>query len=423
MKVLVVGARGFIGSRLAFALDKAGHTVVGGGRRRKAPEQFPAGWLDLDFTAIKPQEWERSLAGIDVVINAVGILRERRGQSFEALHVEGPRALFSAAQAAGVRRIIQISALGAAAGAIAEYHRSKHQADRFLQELPLEWIVVQPSLVYGPGGASAALFETLASLPIIPVPGDGSQQVQPVHVDDLVDAVVRLIASPQSRQVLPVVGPEPMSLQDFLVSLRQVMGLPGAWRMKIPRALMSLAARVGDLLPSAMLNTETLSMLERGNTGPAEPLTLVLGRTPRPVAEFIRPGERHAFAAVAQFRWLEWPLRISIAAMWLIAGVVSLGLYPIEKSLWLLDVVGVPPEFAPIVLTGASLLDITLGVLTLWPRPPRWLWSAQITLVLTYTIIITWRLPQLWLDPFGTVAKNLPILALLILMRQLAVRR
>ena len=423
MNVLIAGARGFIGSRLAAALRDAGHTVSGGGRRDSASRAILPGWLDLDFVARRPGDWARAMAGIDVVINAVGILRERRGQKFDDLHTNGPQALFTAAQAAGVKRVIQISALGADEHATARYHHSKHQADRFLMQLPIEWIIVQPSLVYGTGGSSAALFETLASLPFILVPGDGSQRVQPVHVDDLIEALVRLVETKQARKVLHVVGPEELTLRIFLVSLRSALGLPRTWVLKIPRPLVWLAARAGNLVPGFLLDAETLAMLERGNTASAQPLTEVLGRAPRPVKEFIRGAEQHVFGAAAQFRWLEWLLRAGIGSMWLIAGIVSLGLYPVDSSLQLLLRVGVPVSVAPMLLTGAASLDIVLGVLTLWPRAPRWLWSAQIALVTIYTIIITLRLPALWLEPFGPVAKNLPILAMLILMRQLAMRR
>jgi uncharacterized protein YbjT (DUF2867 family) len=423
VKVLIAGARGFIGNRLAIALREAGHTVIGGGRRGSPSNAPLPGWLDLDFAARRPGDWARAMAGADVVINAVGILRESRDQSFDDLHTKGPQALFSAAQAAGVRRVIQISALGADENATARYHRSKHQADSFLMKLPLEWIIVQPSLVYGIGGTSAALFGTMASLPVIPVPGSGAQQVQPIHIDDLIEALVRLVEMPQARQVLPVVGPEALTLRIFLVSLRGALGLPRTRVLKIPRPLVWLAARVGNVLPGALLDAETLAMLERGNTASPQPLTQLLGRPPRPVKEFIRREEQQVFGAAAQFRWLQWLLRAGIAAMWLIAGIVSLGLYPIDSSLRLLAQIGVPVSLAPVLLTGAALLDILLGMLSLWPRAPRWLWSAQIALVATYTLILTLRLPQLWLEPFGPVAKNLPILAMLLLMRQLAVRR
>ena len=423
MIVFVAGASGFIGRRLAVALTAAGHTVVGGGRRKIDDGTPFARWVDLDYSSPRPHEWARALAGVDVVINAVGILREGSGSRFDAIHVAGPRALFSAAQVAGVRRVIQISALGADESATARYHRSKHEADAFLRHLPLEWIIVQPSLVYGAGGTSAALFDTMAALPFIPVPGDGSQQVQPVHIDDLVEAVVRLVDAPNAGQVLAIVGPEPLSLRTFLVSLRAALGLKPARVLNIPMSLMFLAARAGNLLPGALLDSETLAMLERGNTASPGPLELLLRRAPRPVMNFIEPDERQAQATNAQLHWITWLLRAGIASMWFIAGIVSLGLYPIEASLELLVSIGVPASLAPAVLAGASLLDIVLGVLTLWPRAPRWLWTAQIALVAVYTLIITLTLPHLWLEPFGPVAKNLPILALLVLMRQLVVRR
>ncbi len=420
MKVLLAGASGFIGRHLTEALVAAGHDVVGAGRRRA---DTSAGWMELDYMAPRPGEWARSMAGVDVVINAVGILREGHGHTFEAIHVAGPRALFSAAQSAGVRRVIQVSALGADENAAAKYHRSKHEADSFLKQLPLEWVIVQPSLVYGAGGTSAALFDTLASLPIIPLPGDGAQQVQPVHIDDLVEAIVRLLDSPHAGQVLPIVGPEPLSLKSFLVRLRGALGLEPTRVLHVPMPLMSAAARAGNLLPGALLDSETLAMLERGNTASPRPLELLLGRAPRPVMSFIEPDPQPSRGASAQWGWLQWLLRAGIASMWLIAGIVSLGLYPIEASLQLLERVGVPSSLGPVMLAGASLLDIVLGLLTLWPRAPRWLWSAQIALVAIYTLILTLRLPELWLEPFGPVAKNLPILALLVLMRQLTVRR
>src|SRR5262245_60858681 len=112
-------------------------------------------------------------------------------------------------------------------------------------------------------------------------------------------------------------------------------------------------------------------------------------------------------------------MRCSVAAMWLIAGAVSLGLYPVERSLALLAQVGVPADHAPLVLYGAAGVDLLLGVLTLWPSRARWLWTAQIVVVVVYSAIITVRLPALWLDPFGPIAKNLPILALLLALRAL----
>jgi uncharacterized protein YbjT (DUF2867 family)/uncharacterized membrane protein YphA (DoxX/SURF4 family) len=373
--------------------------------------------LDVDVLA-------RGLAGIDIVINAVGILREHGAQTFEALHLQGPRALFAACAAAGVPRAIQISALGAEPDAKARYHRSKYAADAYLVQSTLDFAVVRPSLVYGPGGTSAAMFDRLAALPVIPLPSGGGQHVQPVHVDDLVDAVVRLAESPVALNVtLAVVGPEPLTLREFLAQLRQAFGLRRARFLAIPRALVALAARIGDGLPRALLDSETLGMLERGNVADAAPLEKLLGRKPRAVADFVPPAERDPRRAAAALGWLLPLLRVSVAVMWFIAGIVSLGPYPVESSLALLASIGVPEGLAPLLLYGAAAVDIAIGLMILLPRRPAWLWSAQIALVLVYTAILTWRLPALWLEPFGPVAKNLPILALLLLLKQLEARR
>jgi uncharacterized protein YbjT (DUF2867 family) len=425
MIVMIVGASGFIGGRLAQAFGAAGHEVVCAGRR--APGRLPAGCrreVDIDYTAAAATDWTPLLARVDVLINAVGILRESGRQTFDNLHVLGPRALFTAAALASVRRVIQVSALGAEAGAAARYHASKYEADRFLMELPLDWAIVQPSLVYGAGGTSARMFDALASLPLVPLPGGGEQRVQPVHIDDLVDAVVRLAESPAALHcVLPVVGPRELTLREFLGELRGTLGLGRARFLPVPRALVSLAARAGEAIPSLLLDRETFGMLERGNTGPPGPLERWLGRPLTPVSGFVSPARRESRRTAASLRWLTPLLRLAVATMWLFAGIVALGPYPVQDSLALLRSAGISAELAPLLLFGSAALDILLGVLTLLPRRPRGLWSAQIALVLVYTLIISISLPHLWLEPFGPVAKNIPILALLILLHQLEERR
>lgn len=418
MKVVIAGASGFIGRHLVRALAAAGHEVVCGSRATGKPADGPEKLIQMDFTAPAPERWARELSGVDVVINAVGILRESGQQTFEALHVNGPCALFNAAADAGVRRVIQISALGAGPDAIARYHRSKYAADRFLASLDVDWAIVRPSLVYGTGGTSARLFETLAAMPVIPVAA-ADAQVQPVHVDDVTAAVSALVQSPTVlRCVLSAVGPTPLSMVDFLVGLRSTLGLPRTATLRVPRGLLALSARLGDRLPGVLLDSETLGMLERGNTASASFMTQWLGREPLPLDRFVEPGERAARRTVARLAWMVPLLRISVAAMWLIAGLVSLGPYPVPQSLALLQSIGAPARLAPLLLMGAAAFDLLLGALTLLPRRPRWLWTAQILLIAFYTLVISIKLPGLWLEPFGPVAKNLPILAMLLLLRE-----
>jgi uncharacterized protein YbjT (DUF2867 family) len=412
MVILITGATGFIGRHLEAALREAGHTVIG--LRRAAP----AGSREqADFTRdLDPDIWVPRLAGVDVVINAVGILRETKQQTFDAIHTRAPQALFRACVQANVRRVIQISALGADQGT-SGYFRSKHAADVTLASLPLDWTIVQPSLVYGTGGTSAHLFSMLASLPITPLPSGGQQRVQPIHIDDLTAAIVALcVRTDLSRRTVPLVGPRALTLREMLQSLRASLGLRAAWSIPIPRWVMQTSARIAELSPSSLLDRETLAMLEAGNTADPAMTASLLTRTPRDVTSFVPRDLRTLLAREAHLSWLLPLLRYSIAAVWIWTGIVSAGLYPREESLLLLERTGVPTVLGPLMLYGAAGLDFAFGLATLFLPRRRLLWLAQIALILLYTVIITIKLPDFWLHPYGPILKNLPMLAALYLL-------
>jgi uncharacterized protein YbjT (DUF2867 family) len=411
--ILLTGASGFIGRHLADALARDGHEVVCAVRDPERMRDRRFSYVAVDFVRdVDALAWLPRLAGIDVVINAVGILREHGAQTFDAIHSRTPRALFAACMQAGVRRVVQISALGADEQAASRYHLSKKEADDYLASLPLQSVIVQPSLIYGPGGTSARLFSTLASLPLVMLPGAGRQQVQPVHIDDLV-AAIRLLAARDFKPAtyLPVVGPEPMTMRTFIATLREAMGGRPAHFLPVPLGLVRIAAHAGSLLPGALLDPETLAMLERGNTGDAAPLTMLLGRAPRPVRQFIPASEAAGLRLTARLNWLLPMLRLSIALVWILTGIVSLGLYPVEESYALLARTGITGWLAPLMLYGAALLDLGFGIAALALKRRRWLWTAQLAVIGFYTVIITFRLPEFWLHPYGPLSKNLPMLA------------
>ncbi len=416
MRILLTGATGFIGTRLATALRARGHEVICASRS--------GGGVHADFTTdLDSTTWIPRLQGIDAVVNAVGILRERGRQTFEALHVRAPQALFSACVAARVSRVIQISALGADEHARSAYHLSKRRADEYLCGLPLDSTIVQPSLVYGPGGASARLLNGLASLPWIPVPGRGDAQVQPVHVDDAVEGVVTLLSAKTARCMrIPFVGPEPVSLLDLLAALRSGMCLRRARFIRVPMSWMHAAATLGRLLPSSLLDRESLGMLRRGNTGDPRPLRDLLGRPARPPGEFIAADEAPRVRMEAQLRWLLPMLRFSIALVWIVTGIVSLGAYPTSSSYALLARVGIAGALAPLMLYGAAALDLLFGFATLALRRRRVLWLAQLATIVLYTLVITWKMPEFWLHPFGPLLKNVPMLAAIYLLYRLEPR-
>ncbi len=281
MNVLLTGASGFIGSHLAGALRSAGHVVIEARRHAGATSST----LQADFTRdLSARDWLPKLVGIDAVINAVGILREHGQQSFECIHKRAPQALFTSCVAAGVRRVVQISALGADRG-LTRYFLSKRAADDYLATLPLEWTVVRPSLTFGPGGSSARLFSMLAHLPLTPLPGRGEQRLQPIHIDDLTEAVVRILGDAATHRTrIELVGPQLLTLRELLASLRAAMHLGPPRFVSIPMPLVRVSARVAGVSTLSPLDSETLSMLEAGMSGDPAATRWLLGREPRSVA-------------------------------------------------------------------------------------------------------------------------------------------
>jgi uncharacterized protein YbjT (DUF2867 family) len=421
MRVLLTGGTGFIGSRLRAALAARGHEVVVASRTGRAVAGVPG--IAIDFTRATAADWRPHLQGMQAVVNAVGIFRETRGQRFRALHTDGTRALFDACVQCAVQRVVQVSALGADEAAATDYHRSKKAGDEALLALPLDARIVQPSLVFGAQGASARVFLGWASLPALPLPAGGRQAVQPVHVDDAVQAIVALLeeAGPAWRgRRVALVGPRPITLADYLQSLRQSLHLPRARSVRVPAAVMGLAARVGDRVPGLLFDSAAWQMLQRGNTAPADDITRLLGHLPREAAAFIPPEHARAERNDARLAWLLPVLRLSVALVWIVTGIVSFGLFPREDSLGLLARAGVPDPLQAPMLYGAAAFDLLLGIATLWPmRRRRWLWALQAALILFYTAVITLRLPEFWLHPYGPVLKNLPMLALLWLLAEL----
>ena len=425
MRILLTGATGFIGRAVAQALEQRGHVVVRVQRRAGLPGQAV---LQADYAQVPSRDWWLPrLAGVDAAVNAVGILREQGGQAFRALHAEAPAELFRACAAAGVGTVVQVSALGAEEGARSGYHLSKKAADDVLRTLPLRGAIVQPSLVYGPGGSSTALFNKLAMAPVLPFPQGGRMLVQPVHVDDVVRGIVRLLESPPPGiDTFAFAGPRPMALRDYLGDLREALGESRRqWIVPVPAAMFRLGAAVAGHLPGSMLDAETADMLLAGNATDDNGLPELLAQAPRPPSEFIGPPARGPARREAVLDlWLP-VLRIALALMWLWTAIVSFGLYPVRDSHELLARVGLHGVPATLALYGSAVLDLLLGVLTL-ASPARWrrrVWLAQFALVAGYTVLVTVFLPEHWLHPFGPVSKNLPILAAILLLWALEPRR
>ncbi|MGY4517494.1 SDR family oxidoreductase [Lysobacter sp. HA18] len=422
MRILVTGATGFIGSAVVGALLARGHVPVPAVRDVAAAKRR---WPSLDAVAVDfardtdAAAWNPRLSSIDAVVNAVGILRESQAQPFAALHDATPRALFEACVDAGVRRVVQVSALGADDDAASRYHLSKRAADRHLLALPLQATVIQPSVVFAPQGTSAGMFLMLATLPFASLPGGGMQQVAPVHLDDVVDAIVRALEMDVPPRFVAAVGPECMTLRGYLDTLRRSLGLGALRVIPVPMPLVRMSAHAMQHVPGSLVEPETIAMLEHGNCAPADGFAALLGRAPRAASTFVPAALRAMTRRDAQLRWALPMLRVSIAVVFLVTALLSFGLYPLDASRELVAPLGLTGTLASVAVSSGATIDLLLGVAMLLPIRRGPVYIAALLLIAAYTLIITIALPAFWLHPFGPVLKNIPIAAALLLLHAL----
>ncbi|MEE8296145.1 MAG: complex I NDUFA9 subunit family protein [Sphingomonadales bacterium] len=297
MKILLTGANGFIGSFITAALLKAGHKVHAGVRKPEAmTAKVTAFQIDLN-SAINPSDWQPHLSGIEAVINCAGILQASRKQDIWAIHHKSPVALFRAAEKAGIKKIIQISAISAEKEVGTDYALSKLGADETLQKMAVNWTILRPSLVIAPTAyGGTALMRTLSSVPlVIPVVGKGNQPFQPVTMADLCDIVVASLLSPRVKQkTVDVVGPEIFTIGQILIKFRRWLGKKDAPFFHYPMPLAKMSAAMGDFFGFGPLRTTSLKHMNYGNVSGPETVPFLenlLGRKLETLDDFLKANK------------------------------------------------------------------------------------------------------------------------------------
>jgi nucleoside-diphosphate-sugar epimerase len=413
MNIFLTGASGFIGQHLLQALITNQHQVsICCRNAQKINFQHPQlTIIQLDFSTVCDKDWLPHLQNVDVVINAVGIIQQTQQARFVQIHHHATCALFKACERAGIKKIIQISALGAELNANTEYFTSKAQADEFLKTLAVDWLIFKPSIVYGQGAKSLALLTALSALPITPLIENGNQVIQPVFIDDLVQAILLALNPhcPTQRTILAV-GEKPIKIRDLHAQLASWLG-QSFHPIAMPARYIENLAPLGAFFGEAALNKEAIKMLQQGNTAASAAFTAFLGYRPHDISETLQiTCASQAERWQARLYFLRPMLRVSIALVWLWAGIVSAFLYPVADNYVMLQRVGINGLLASLTLYSASLADFCLGLATLFCWRLRLTVWLQMAIMLIYSTIITIYLPEAWLHPFGALIKNLPLI-------------
>jgi NADH dehydrogenase len=268
LSICILGGTGFIGTRLVTRLLNEGHgvTVLTRNREMHRDLRVLPGLALENCDVYDAAALSERFRGQEVVINLIGILNERGfgGGGFRRTHTELTRGALQAARSAGVARLLQMSSLGAAVDAPSYYLRSKGEAEKLIQgeSGQVDWTIFKPSVIFGPGDSFLNRFASLlATLPLVFPLAKPNAMLQPVFVDDVVEAFVRCLhGGATSRQTYELGGPQRYSLREIVAF---VANITGRRRLIIglPDAVARLQAFVMDFVPGKPFSSDNYRSL------------------------------------------------------------------------------------------------------------------------------------------------------------------
>lgn len=277
--VTVFGGSGFVGRHLVSALAKRNWRVRVAVRRPDlAGHVQPLGMvgqiMPIQANLRYPASVTRAVEGADAVVNLVGILFESGKQRFNAVQAEGARAVAEATAAAGIKRLVHMSAIGADANSAAVYAQTKARGEAAVLAAVPEAMIARPSIVFGPEDNFFNQFAALARmLPALPLIGGGETRFQPVYVGDVAEALARMVegdAKPGTTYELG--GP---SVRSFKQILEYILAETNRKRALIPLpfSVAMVQARFMELMPTPLLTRDQVEMLRHDNVVSAQAVT------------------------------------------------------------------------------------------------------------------------------------------------------
>lgn len=245
MKLALTGATGFVGSHLVEAALASGHEIVALTRREQPPRERVT-WISGDLH--DREALEQLVDDADAAIHAAGVISAKTAADFEKDNVEGTLAMLAAATAGGVRRFVQISSLAAREPNLSLYGGSKARGEELVMGSGLDWSIVRPPAVYGPGDKETLELFRMAKLGMMLMPPKG--RVSVIHVGDLARLLLALVApdAPSSILIEPDDGKHGgWTHREFARALGAAVGTKPAI-VSSPSVLLRLAARADQLL-------------------------------------------------------------------------------------------------------------------------------------------------------------------------------
>jgi uncharacterized protein YbjT (DUF2867 family) len=283
MRIAITGANGFVGrhviAQLLGEVPAADIRAIVRDPARAAAELPPAG-LDVRQADVTDPETLRGVFdGMDAVVHTVAIPTERR-DSFARVNAEGARAVVREAERAGVRRLVDVSALGASPDSPYPFLRTKGEGQAAVEGSAIPHVVLRPSILFGAGDDFFHRLRFALRFPIVPLPGGGTARFQPLHVEDLARAIRAALFGTMSG-VFEVGGPDPVTYRQLLAETMRAYGIRRP-TMPLPVFLMKPAAFVFErTMADPPVTVGQLDLLAVDNTPHPNAIDQVFGVHPR----------------------------------------------------------------------------------------------------------------------------------------------
>lgn len=274
--VTVFGGSGFVGSQVVRALAKSGYRVRVAVRQPNLAYRMrmlgDVGQIEVIQANVRnAPSVARALEGAEAAVNLVGVLWESGRQQFQSLHAMGAKTVAEQAAAAGVKRLVQVSAIGANADSAAKYARTKAEGEAAVRAAFPTATIVRPSVVFGQDDKFFNKFGQLAaSAPALPLVGGGATKFQPVFVGDVAAAIAKIIATPGAQgQTYELGGPAVYSFKELLELVLTETGRARALA-PLPWPIAGLVGKLGDIQASILplappLTTDQVALLKAGD--------------------------------------------------------------------------------------------------------------------------------------------------------------
>jgi NADH dehydrogenase len=270
-EILVFGASGQIGRHLIRKLTKNNYKVVAVTRNIHQKgyilkTQANPGYLEIvELTYFNIEKIRSLVDKCSICINLIGILFEKRKNSFKNIHTDFPDLLSKLSAKKNIEKLIHLSSLGIEKSLDSNYAISKLEGENKIKNNFNRVVVLKPSIVYSVDDNFTTNFMTLLNrLPIIPIYYEGKTKFAPIHVTDLAQIIFEVVQGRTNEQTIECIGPEIISFKEIIIKLLKTINKK---RLLIPMPLViaKMTAKIFEIMPNPLITVDQINLLKHNN--------------------------------------------------------------------------------------------------------------------------------------------------------------